>query len=197
MQSDFVIRQETQRIADLREIIARHPDAGAAESRQIVSLEKGTERFLSPAAQLVAAEIQIADLKLAKAQRERERVASELKRKYYCDAEAALKQAVSGRKLLAELQNLQSAAFQGRDRAADIVEQTWNELDLERERWKNTYITGMRFVTPPEGTEMRERKPEVAPGVALGGLLGVIAGMMFVLGRAPWSDGHRRQAGDH
>lgn len=189
LQSDFVIRQETQRIADLREIIARHPDAGAAESRQIVSLEKGTERFLSPAAQLVAAEIQIADLKLAEALRERERVASELKRKYYCDTEAALKQPIPGRKLLAELQNIQATAFQGRDRATDIVEQTWNELELERERWNNTYLAGMRFVAPPEGTEVRERKPGLALGVILGGLLGGMLGVMLALVRGWWRGG--------
>lgn len=195
LEDDFTIRQEAQRITDLREIIARHPDAGAAESRQIVSLEKGTERFLSPAAQLVAAEIQIADLKLAEAQRERERVASELKRKYYCDAEAALKQPISGRKLLAELPNLQSTAFQGRDRATDIVEQTWNELELERERWNNTYLAGMRFVAPPEGTEVRERKPGLAMGIALGGVLGGMLGVMTALVRAWWRGSHEGEAG--
>lgn len=195
LEDDFTIRQEAQRIADLREIIARHPDAGAAESRQIVSLERGTERFLSPAAQLVAAEIQIADLKLAEAQRERERVASELKRKYYCDAEAALKQPISGRKLLAELQNLQTTAFQGRDRATDIVEQTWNELELERERWNNTYLAGMRFVAPPEGTEVRERKPGLAMGIALGGVLGGMLGVMIALVRAWWRGSREGEAG--
>ena len=195
LEDDFTIRQEAQRITDLREIIARHPDAGAAESRQIVSLEKGTERFLSPAAQLVAAEIQIADLKLAEAQRERERVASELKRKYYCDAEAALKQPISGRKLLAELQNLQTTAFQGRDRATDIVEQTWNELELERERWNNTYLAGMRFVAPPEGTEVRERKPGLAMGIALGGVLGGMLGVMIALVRAWWRGSREGEAG--
>ena len=195
LEDDFTIRQEAQRITDLREIIARHPDAGAAESRQIVSLERGTERFLSPAAQLVAAEIQIADLKLAEAQRERERVASELKRKYYCDAEAALKQPISGRKLLAELPNLQATAFQGRDRATDIVEQTWNELELERERWNNTYLAGMRFVAPPEGTEVRERKPGLAMGIALGGVLGGMLGVMIALVRAWWRGSREGEAG--
>ncbi len=195
LEDDFTIRQEAQRITDLREIIARHPDAGSAESRQIVSLERGTERFLSPAAQLVAAEIQIADLKLAEAQRERERVASELKRKYYCDAEAALKQPISGRKLLAELQNLQTTAFQGRDRATDIVEQTWNELELERERWNNTYLAGMRFVAPPEGTEVRERKPGLAMGIALGGVLGGMLGVMIALVRAWWRGSREGEAG--
>lgn len=188
LQSEFTIRQEEQRIAGLRDVIARHPDTGAAESRQIVSLEKGNERFLSPAAQLVAAEIQIADLKLAETQRERERVASELKRKYYCDAEAALKQPASGRKLLAELQNIQTAAFLGRDRTTDIVEQTWNELELERERWNSTYLTGMRFVAPPEGTEVRERKPGLTLGLVLGGLLGATLAVFGVLVRTWWSN---------
>lgn len=187
IQNEFTINQEEKRIAGLREIIARHPNAGTAESRQIVSLGNGTERFLSPVAQLVAAEIHVADLKLTEAQRERDRTASELKRKYYCDAEAALRQPVSGRKLLGELQNIQTSAFQSHDRTTDIVEQTWNELELERERWHNTYLTGMRFVAPPEGTEVRERKPGRALGIALGGLLGATLAVFGVLVRAWWS----------
>lgn len=195
IQNEFIIHQEEKRIAGLRDIITRHPDAGAAESRQIVSLGNGTERFLSPTAQLVAAEIHVADLKLADAQRERDRIASELKHKYYCDAEAALKQAISGRKLLAELQNLQTAAFQGTERTTDIVEQTWNELELERGRWNNTYLSAMRFVAPPEGTEVRERKPGLALGVALGGILGGMLGVMGALVRAWWRGSRENEAG--
>lgn len=186
LEYDFAIRQEAQRINGLRDIIARNPNVGATETRQIVSLEKGTERFLSPAAQLVAAEIQVADLKLAEARRERERIASELKHKYYCDAEAALKQPVTGRSLLADLRNIQVAAFEGRDRTTDIVEQTWNELELERERWNNIYLSGMRFVAPPEGTEVRERKPSLALGLVLGGVLGGMLGVMLALVRGWW-----------
>jgi LPS O-antigen subunit length determinant protein (WzzB/FepE family) len=186
IQNDFDIRQEDSRAEKLREIIARNPDASAIDNRQIVSLEKGTERFLSPAAQLVASEIKIADMKLAEASRERERTASALTRDYYCQAQQALTQPTTGKAFLNELKNIQAAVFQGQDKSIDIIEQTWNELDVQRENWASSYLSSMRFVASPEGTEVKERKPGLALGLVLGGLLGGMLGVFGALVRAWW-----------
>lgn len=153
-------------------VIAVGPNASATETRQIVSVEKGTEHFLPPAAQLVASEVQISDLRLPDAFRERERVASELKRQYYCDANAMLAQPLSGRSYLEQLASVQDATFASHDKQVDIVEQTWNELDLERTQWRNVFLSSVRFVAPPEGTEVKQRKPGMAFGAVLGGVLG-------------------------
>lgn len=184
--NEFDVAQEEKRAATLRDIIARTPDAAAIDNRQIVSLEKGSERFLSPAAQLVAAEIKIADMKLDETRRERDRTSSALKRDYYCQAQKALQQPTTGRAFLEELKTIQAAVFQGQDKSIDIVEQTWNELDVERESWTNTYLQGMRFVASPEGTEVKERKPGLALGVVLGGMLGGMLGVMLAFIRAWW-----------
>lgn len=194
IQNDFAIRQEESRLANLRDIIARNPDASAIDNRQIVSLEKGTERFLSPAAQLVASEIQIADMKLAEVRRERERTASALKRDYYCQAQQALTQPTTGKAFLGELKNIHAAVFQGQDKSIDIVEQTWNELDVQRENWASTYLSSMRFVASPEGTEVKERKPGLALGLVLGGMLGGMLGVFGALMRAWWR-GDQENAG--
>lgn len=186
--NEFAITQIDKRVDNLRDIIARNPDANAIDSRQIVSLEKGTERFLSPAAQLVAAEIQIADMKLAEVRRERDRVASAIKRDYYCQAQQALQESSSGVAFLEELKNIQTAVFQEYDKSIDIVEQTWNELDLERETWTTTYLQSMRFAAPPEGTETKVSKPRKAIGLALGGILGGMLGMFIALIRAWWKN---------
>ena len=184
--SDFAISQEERRTATLRDIIARNPDAATSDSRQIVSLEKGSERFLSPAAQLVASEVQISDMKLAEIRRERERAASALKRDYYCQALQALQRPTTGPAFLAGLTDIQAAVFQGQDKSIDIIEQTWNELDVERETWNNTYLQGMRFVASPEGSEIRERKPGLKLGLVLGGLLGGMLGVFVALVRGWW-----------
>lgn len=186
--NEFAITQVEKRVDNLRDIVARNPDANAIDSRQIVSLEKGTERFLSPAVQLVAAEIQIADMKLAEVRRERDRVASAIKRDYYCAAQQALQQPISSITFLEELKNIQTAVFQGQDKSIDIVEQTWNELDLERETWTATYLQGMRFAAPPEGTETKVSKPRKAIGLALGGILGGMLGVFVALIRAWWKN---------
>jgi hypothetical protein len=194
--NDFAITQEEKRAATLRDIIARNPAAAAVDNRQIVSLEKGGERFLSPVAQLVAAEIQIADMRLAEARRERDRIRVALKRDYYCQAQQALQQTTHGRAFLEELKNVQTAVFQGQDKTIDIVERTWNELDVERKNWINTYLQAMRFVASPEGAEVKVlRKPGLALGVALGGMLG---GMLVVFGalvRMWWRGEEQEKAG--
>lgn len=184
--NDFAIRQEEQRAATLRELIASNPDAVATDSRQIVSVEKGNERFLSPASQLVASEIQISDMKLAEARRERARTESALKREYYCQAQQALQQPISGRDFIGQLATIQEAVFQGQDQSIDIVEQTWNALDIERANWNTTYLSGMRFVASPEGAEIRERKPGLKLGIVLGGLVGGMFGVLAALVRAWW-----------
>jgi len=189
IQNDFAIRQEESRLANLRDIIARNPEASSIDNRQIVSVERGTERFLSPAAQLVASEIQIGELKLAEVLRERDRIASALKRDYYCQAQQALQQPTTGRAFLDGIQNIQAAAFQGQDKSIDVVEQTWNELDVERANWINTYLQSMRFVASPEGTEIKQRKPGLALGIVLGGMLGGMLGIMIALIRAWWRGG--------
>lgn len=190
IENDFAIRQEESRLANLREITARNPDT--IDNRQIVSLEKGTERFLSPSAQLVASEIQIADMKLAEVRRERERVASALKRDYYCQAQQALQTPTTGKALLGELKNIQATVFQGQDKSVDVVESTWNELDVQRENWVSTYLSSMRFVASPEGTEVKERKPRLALGLVLGGLLGGMLGLFIALMRAWWRGDERQ-----
>ena len=187
--NNFLIAQEEKRVETLREIIARSPAASTLDNRQIVSLEKGSERFLSATAQLVAAEIYIADLKLNELQNERERVASAIKRDYYCQAQQALQKQAVGRDFLDDLKRIQLAAFEDHDRSFDIIEKTWNELDVEREGWLNAYLQRMRFVASPEGDEVKQRKPGLILGVVLGCMLGVGVGMMVALVRAWWRDG--------
>ena len=189
LQNDFAIRQEETRLANLRSIIARNPEASAINDRQIVSLEKGSERFLSPAAQVVASEIQIADMRLADTYREREQIASALRRDYYCQAQQTLQQSTTGRAFLGELKNIQATVFQNQDKSIDVIEQTWNELDVERESWASTYLSRMRFVASPESTEIKERKPGLALGIALGSALGGMLGMLVALCRAWWRSG--------
>ena len=184
IQSEFDIKQQQHRVQTLKDLIARRPDSTLSDSRQIVAVEKGAERFLSPVAQLTAVEILIADMKLAEARRERELIGSALKRDYYCEAQKALQGPLSGRAFLAALSSIQANVFTGADKSIGIVEQTWNELDLQRANWINSYLASMRFVVSPEGSEFRESRPGLVTGLILGlvagGLLGVL--LAFVIG---------------
>lgn len=186
--NSFAIHQEEQRAATLRELITRNPEISAADNRQIVSVQKGNERFLSPMSQLVASEIAVSDMKLTEARNERERVAGSIKSDYYCKAQQALQQPISGKDFIGELGKIQETVFQNLDKSDDIVEQTWNEIDIERANWATTYLSSMRFVASPEGTEIQERKPGLKLGIVLGGLLGGMLGLFVALVRTWWKN---------
>lgn len=186
IQNDFAIQQEESRLVSLRSILARNPDALTSGDRQVFSLEKGAERFLSPTTQIVAAEVYIADMKLQDIKREREKISSAIKRDYYCQAKDVLQLPVMGGTFLAKLKDIQVAVFHGYDKSIDIVEQTWNELDVERERWLANYLSRMRFVASPEGAETIHRKFGYLLGGILGGLLGVVSGLLLALVLVWW-----------
>lgn len=190
LQNTFEIRQQEARATTLRTLATRSPEALSPDARQIVAVDKGTERFLSPRAQLTAVEIQIADMRLDDARRERERTASALKRDYYCKAQKALQGDLDGHAFIAELGNIQRTVFDGKDRSVDVVEQAWNELELQRDNWTNTYLTRMRFVAPPDGAEVRERKPGLALATVLGLILGGMIGVFAALVAGWWQSNH-------
>jgi len=80
----------------------------------------------------------------------------------------------------------QAAVFKDKTRDGDIIDQTANEFELQRNNWGNNYLRGMRFVSSPEGSEVKTRKPGRALGLLLGALLGVLLGVVFVFGRQWW-----------
>lgn len=190
LQSEFDIRQQESRASTLRTLIARQPETNGADIRQLVSLDKGGERYLSPAAQLIAVEILIADMKLAEAGRERERIASALKGDYYCQAQQAMTGQITGRQILSQLSGIQLAVFQNQDKSTDIIEQTWNEIDIQRQNWNTNYLSNMRFVAPPQGSETKQRKTGLALGAILGGVLGGMLGLMLALILGWWRGEH-------
>ena len=186
LKNEYEITQQQTRLNTLSDIVSRNPEQHVIDSRQIVSLEKGVEAYLSPAMQLSALEIRIADSKLALVNREREKLATQLKKEFYCRAEEALDKPSTGLVFLNNLQAIQEGVFKDQDRTLDITELTWNELELQRLNWNDTYLVGMRFVVPPEGAEFRERKPSLIQGVLLGGILGGFLGIFVALLRNWW-----------
>lgn len=184
----FEISQREARAQTLRDIIRRHPQAAQVDSRQVVSLESGGERFLSPTAQLIAVEVAISDLKLADNARARERIATEIRREYYCQARDLLQEPITGRAFLKELERVQEAILAKQDASSEVVELVGNGLAIERANWVSAYLAGMRFVTSPEGAELRVRKPGLPLGLVLGGLLGGLFGIILAFLRGWWRE---------
>ncbi|MCX7900919.1 MAG: hypothetical protein N2483_01260 [Burkholderiaceae bacterium] len=66
----FQIEQLEARLRDLQDVLRRYPASARLDFRQVVSVQHGSDRFLSPLAQIVGTESQISD-----ARRELERLA--------------------------------------------------------------------------------------------------------------------------
>jgi hypothetical protein len=148
----------------------------------------GNERFLSPITQLVGVDVAITDKKLENGQHDRELAAAILKAEYYCKARDALDKPVTGQSFLAGLADLQQAVFAGKDMNQDIVRQTANELKVQRDNWSNRYLSQMHFVVPPEGAEVRVRKPRLLIGLVLGAILGGLFGSLWALFGSWWRE---------
>lgn len=185
---EYAISQLEKRADILRDAIKRHPQAAQIENRQIVLLEQGGERYLSLDAQLVALEIAIADKRLVENDRARSRIATGLRKAYYCGALETVRKPVLGRDFLRQLEDIQASVFADQDAANDAAEATGNEFSMQRAGWIDAYLEGMRFVASPEGAEMRVRKPGLVLGLVLGAMLGGLFGVLLALLRGWWRD---------
>lgn len=190
IQEQFQIRQQEARAGHLREIIASRPQADRMDSRQVVSVENGGERFLSPTTQLVAVDVAINELRLAEERRQRDRLAAVLRRDYYCRARSVADSGYFGREFFGTLAELHSKVFDGKDMTSDVVEMTANELEIQRQAWINRYLDLTRFVVSPEGAERVVRRPPLTLGLALGFFFGLLMSGMLALFLAWWHD-HR------
>lgn len=189
IEGDFAITQMEAKAARLRELIAASPGARELSDRQVVSLKNGGDRFLPPAAQLVAAEVGISDLRLADHKRQRDAVAVGLKQKFFCDARSLQAgEPLTGHALFERIADLQEKVFEGQDLGNDVVEHTFNELLMLRRDWQDSYLERMHFVVPPDDAEVRLREPRLSVGVMLGAALGILVGMLGALLLAWWHD---------
>ena len=120
-----------RRIQDLKGILARYPDAGKLDSRQVVTITEGSDRFLSPLAQLVAAESAIASQREWIGRKERETRQFDLLERYFAQAEEKLRSTPLVAELIPELVNLTSSKFEGVDPAQDWAREVTFRLQAD------------------------------------------------------------------
>ena len=184
LRDEFKVIQEERRAKILRSLVSR--SASIQYTQQVVSVEKGSERFLLPSSQLIASEIIMSELRLGQDSRKRDQIASALKKAYYCNAASTLQKNASAAALLDVLKEQQVTVFKDKTKDGDVIEQIANELELQRDIWSKNYLRGMRFVSSPEGSEVKFRKLGHAKGLILGALLGSLLGIIFVFSRQWW-----------
>jgi len=125
------IAATASRIQDLKAILARYPESGKLDSRQVIAISEGSDRFLSPLAQLVAAESSIAALKETIARREREARQFDLLERYFARADEKLKSAPLASEMIPVLAALTSTPFEGVDANADWAREVFFRLQAD------------------------------------------------------------------
>lgn len=186
LQGDFRLSQLEEKAQILQGLIQRLPGAAQQDLRQLVSLDKGGERYLSPTSQLVGTEMEISELRLAAKARDRERAASALRRDYYCSAREALGKPVLGRQFIQDLLLIRKATFDKVDLADPVVEEAYNRIHVEWQNWSNTYLDFLRFIVEPRSGQIPVRNPGLIVSTALGAILGGIFGVLLALLMTWW-----------
>jgi hypothetical protein len=120
-----------RRIQDLKGILARYPDAGKLDSRQVVTVTEGADRFLSPLSQLVAAESTIASSRESIARKEREARQFDLLERYFVQAEVKFRSTPLVAELIPALSSLTSSKFDGVDLADDWAREVMFRLQAD------------------------------------------------------------------
>lgn len=188
LKDDFFLEQQRMRAETLRKLIAEVPGASDYDNHQVVSLKNGGERFLSPVAQLVAVEVGISELELARIARERSRIAAALYRDFYCKARGLTDPDPGNTAFFAQVAALRKDVMKSADLKLPIVRQVATDLELQEAEWAGKYMDLTRFVVSPAGNEQRIRKPGLTLAALLGATLGLFGGAILVLLLSWWRE---------
>jgi hypothetical protein len=180
--SEFTDKQEQKRLAVLQGVIERNPAAATLESRQVISIEKGAERFLAPVAQLVGSEITIAELKLESERLQRQKDQATLFKDFYCDAFELLEQSPGNRDLIDRIDQLRvSLLVAYGEPLPEAVAAANAELRILLHQWRSRYLKEMDFLTSPSTPERPVRKMALRVAALLGLFGGTFAGIFSIL----------------
>jgi hypothetical protein len=173
----FDIDQTKERALALKKILASYPDpVGSREGRQIVEVRKDNEKFLSPMAQIIAAESEMITIKekIQKLNREIEQqvfAASIIK-----NAETSLKEGRGGLEVMGKLNAI--VTEQGKNVKNDAEREKLLSLKADLSQITARFISQAEFIAQPSIPSRAER-PTPAMYMALLGFLFAVLAMVY------------------
>ena len=149
LQNKFLLAQQEKRLADMRDINRRYPEASRENSRQVVSLEKGGARYFAPVAQVVGVESYIAEINetIRKLNHDRERIQADLM--FLNRARKDVDERTMGRQKLDMLEKAFSETLGVTDATKDAVRESFYTAKLNIGQIRYLADDGLRFVSPP------------------------------------------------
>ena len=139
----------TSRLSALQAIATKYPSASQFESRQLLSSDGGSSRFLSPVMQLVGAESHIADLQIELATLERAIAVNALRLNFYLAAEPLARQDGSGGELFQAFRRLKAESFQAANLEDDRLREVVNEVHLLAGDLATKHVVKTSFASGP------------------------------------------------
>jgi hypothetical protein len=174
VEAQMKIETMGRRIQDLKAILARYPDAAKLDARQVVTITEGSDRFLSPLAQLVAAETSITQLRETISRKERQARQSDLLERYFAEAEEKLRDTPLASELIPALSALATKRFEGVDPEAEWAKEAIFRIQAE--------IAGFSSATSSFGIRNEPRVKDVPSRNPVRLAAFGIAGAMLLLG---------------
>ncbi|MCO5400516.1 hypothetical protein [Ralstonia soli] len=176
IQKKLALTQASSRLEAARAIAGKYPEASKMEARQLLSTasDSNASRYLSPMAQLVGIESEIADLKSQLVLLERDAEQNALRSAFFERMDESSRRTKTGHALLAEFVKAGQAVFAGKDLQDDKIREVYNQITLIAEKMRTKHITEARFVSGPTLPDRRS-----GPGSLALVLLSLIGGVML------------------
>jgi len=146
----FNLKELIKKKEIIYQINEKYPNASEIEARQLVSIEKGGYRYLSPVTQLIGIESSIADIKQSISNYERNYEINKLKVEYFNKAKKVINDEKNAEKVLANLLDLRDAMFKKNPEVNDIEKLVLNGLNNDFERFSSIYYEILTFIDKPD-----------------------------------------------
>jgi LPS O-antigen subunit length determinant protein (WzzB/FepE family) len=146
----FDLVQNTNKMKDIQAILSNYPEAAKMESRQLVSVQEGGDRFLAPVTQLVGIESTLADIRRELASLKRDRENLSIRVEYFSRAFNKLGEIKEhGDSLIQLLKTIKDDIFKNKDLNRDEIKEVFNTLLIDLQVFEFTFYQNSRFVSAP------------------------------------------------
>jgi LPS O-antigen subunit length determinant protein (WzzB/FepE family) len=150
IETQFQLQQNSKKREDIKTILSDYPDTAKMETRQVVSVQEGGSRFLSPVTQLVGIESTLADLRRALSQLERDREKLSIRAEFFSRSFNDIEKAGgNGDSLFMLLKSIKDEVFKNKDLGRDEIKEVFNNLSVDLQGFDFTLNQNTRFISGP------------------------------------------------
>ena len=170
---EFEAEQAKNRALALKKIVAQYPESTARESRQVIDVRKDNEKFMSPMAQLVAAESELIEIREKTQKLDREIEQQIFAGSLLKEAEWTLKLTRSGSESANKLAVI--IADYSKKVKTDAEREKLLSLAADMSQISARFMSQAQFIAQPSVPSRPERPTPLMYMVLIGGLFASIA----------------------